>query len=141
ASSPQGRLEATAHPGRGPRGRAPLVEARGHSDESGALGCVADGRGTAMSPRLSTAREIAEATGFKTGTILDWHEQGKLPPGSAYKFGPNGRLRFDLEKILAAFEAGQALEEEKCHQPFTAPGRRRIIAAVTNPIEGGRDAC
>jgi predicted DNA-binding transcriptional regulator AlpA len=59
-----------------------------------------------MSIQLVTAKEVAAALGFKPGTILDWYESGKLPPKAVYKFG-NGRIRFDLELILAEFRQSE----------------------------------
>jgi excisionase family DNA binding protein len=47
---------------------------------------------------LLTAREVASLLGFKTGTVVDWFEAGKLP---GYRIG--GRLRFrpsELERWL-----------------------------------------
>lgn len=50
-----------------------------------------------MSERLYTAREIAEVIGVAPGTILDWHEAGKIP---SYRFGR--AVRFDLAEVLAS---------------------------------------
>jgi excisionase family DNA binding protein len=51
--------------------------------------------------RLWTAREVAEALGFSTETILRWTREGKLPgrrmPGGALRYRPE-----DLDAWLDA---------------------------------------
>jgi hypothetical protein len=90
--------------------------------------------------RLSTARQVADATGFKPGTILDWHEQGKLPPDAAYKFGPNGRVRFDLEKILAAFASRPGGGGEAPATPRVRPANGVVSLKPATQNRGGEDA-
>jgi excisionase family DNA binding protein len=53
-----------------------------------------------VNERLLTARELADLLGFKTGTIVDWAEAGKLP---AFLLG--GRLRFKESEIEAWLES------------------------------------
>jgi len=69
-----------------------------------------------------TAREVAEALGFKPGTILDWFQAGKIP---GYKLPPNGRVRFDLDQILDAMRPGAGGVVP------TAPSTRTTLGVVS----------
>lgn len=60
---------------------------------------VARSRGSAVSERLMTARELADLLGFSASTIADWSERGDVP---AFKIG--GRLRFQESEVLEWLE-------------------------------------
>jgi excisionase family DNA binding protein len=49
--------------------------------------------------QLLTAREVAEAIGFKAGTVIDWAERNELP-----HFKISGRLRFSEAEVIAWLE-------------------------------------
>ena len=59
-----------------------------------------------MTERLLTARELAELLGLSAGTILDWHEAGRIP---SFRLGARkgGPVRFRLSEIEAWLEEGR----------------------------------
>jgi excisionase family DNA binding protein len=56
----------------------------------------------AVTERLLTARELAEAIGLKPATVLDKWERGEFP---GYRFGR--AVRFDLDEILELGRRGE----------------------------------
>ena len=56
-----------------------------------------------MTERLLTARELAELLGLSPGTVLDWHEAGRIP---SFKLGPGvgGPVRFRASEVEAWLE-------------------------------------
>jgi excisionase family DNA binding protein len=56
-----------------------------------------------VTERLLTARELAELLGLSPGTVLDWHEAGRIP---SFKLGPGvgGPVRFRASEVEAWLE-------------------------------------
>jgi excisionase family DNA binding protein len=59
-----------------------------------------------VTERLLNARELADLLGLSAGTILDWHEAGRIP---SFRLGggKGGPVRFRLTEIEAWLEAGR----------------------------------
>lgn len=79
-----------------------------------------------MSEPLRTAAELAAHFGVKAGTILDWHEAGKIPTEAVVRLGgtPRGRLRFRLELIEEAWGHTPRLETGAIDTAKRVRGRR-----------------
>jgi excisionase family DNA binding protein len=93
-----------------------------------------------VSGRLLRTRDVAELLDVSVETVLRWHRSGKLPGG--YRLASNV-LRFresDLERWLDGAQERPGAEEEVAPVPFTAPGRRRMLAGAPVPNRGGDDA-
>jgi excisionase family DNA binding protein len=65
-----------------------------------------------VSGRLLAARELAEYLGLSAGTILDWHESGRIP---SFKLGPGpvGPVRFRLSEVEAWLESCRTLRPDE----------------------------
>jgi predicted DNA-binding transcriptional regulator AlpA len=77
-----------------------------------------------MTERLLKARDVAERVGVEMGTVLDWHQQGKLP-AIRLGGGPRGPLRWpesDLEAALQRWHTGQAHTDGPAALPGPGPG-------------------
>jgi excisionase family DNA binding protein len=57
--------------------------------------------------RLLTARELGELLGLSTATVLDWHEQGRIP---SFRLGgrKGGPVRFRESEVLVWLEQGRS---------------------------------
>jgi hypothetical protein len=88
------------------------------------------------SPRLVDARAVAEAIGISRDTVYAYAEQ---LGGHRLGNGPRGRLRFDLDRALAAWGTRTRTEA-----PVSSPARaserrvrrRRVTAEGLLPIRG-----
>jgi excisionase family DNA binding protein len=65
--------------------------------------------------RLLTAAEVAERLGFTAGTILDWHETGKLPGGIPFG-NTGGRIRFRWSVIATWLDSRASVGAGQLHR-------------------------
>jgi hypothetical protein len=91
-----------------------------------------------VSGNLLTTRELAEVTGLKPGTILDWWEAGKLDD-CAYQWVQGGAVRFDLDKFLATGRRPGAGGEAPA-TPTKRPALEVVSGLPATPYQGGEDA-
>lgn len=54
------------------------------------------------SDTYKTAQQVADKLGFSVETIYDWAQRGTIPV--AFRVG--GRLRFDIDAVVAALNDG-----------------------------------
>lgn len=52
-------------------------------------------------PRLLTSQQLAAELGYSACTVQAWAKRGEIP---SIRHGARGRLRFDLEDVVAALK-------------------------------------
>lgn len=76
-----------------------------------------------MAERLLKARDVAERVGVEIGTVLDWHQKGKLP-AVRLGGGPRGPLRWpegELEAALRRWHTGRTHNGGPATRPGPGP--------------------